>query len=446
MTQRRPVFLNVAGAVLAGLVLMQPALLEARSASFLDPSSASGPAKGDGKGGGGPTGNTLTADPVQTDAGETLVNVARRITVFFYNGFRMPVKLNELTINADGNVRSKVLTDDCKAVKNLPPQDRCSIILEVVPSSPGPWSVELLLNHSGPGRLVRAEVVGTTLGKTDDKSEGLAVSKKIAAPLDFGEVRSREDSASRTMLIENDSTEPLKISSIDLIRSDQSGLSLRKGGCKEGDDLKPGESCPITIIWEPTSRGALATDLIVHHSGSLGFVVVPVRGVSSGGSNKGDDSKSAKDSGDMDSGGAVSTTTLLPAIGGQTHAMLPSSFSPPPTPDQIARTLPSISSKKLDKSARPAEKEDKEAKEESSGAVTISLIGTVNGKAILGSDDNQTYLLGLGDTTMIGEHPVSLLQLDTSRAVVSVSGTRKELFLRQGGSVVQSKKTSQPNF
>ncbi len=178
-----------------------PAMAQSRNAAFLDPASSAG-AGGAGAKGGGP--NTVVADPAQTDAGETLVNVARRVTVFFYNGFRSVVQLNELTINADGNVRSKVLSDDCKAIKALPPQARCSVVMEIVPGSPGPWSVELLLNHSGQGRIARAELVGTTLGKTDEKSEGLAVSKKIAAPIDFGAVHAGEESAARTMLIEND--------------------------------------------------------------------------------------------------------------------------------------------------------------------------------------------------------------------------------------------------
>src|SRR5262249_39458191 len=116
-------------------------------------------------------------------------------------------------------------------------------------------------------------------GKTDEKAQGLAISKKIASPLDFGNVRVSEESVARTMLIENDSTEPLKISSIDLITRDDQGLRLRPVGCEEGDELKPGESCPLTVMWEPEYRGNIATDLIVRHSGGLGFVVVPIRGV-----------------------------------------------------------------------------------------------------------------------------------------------------------------------
>ena len=73
--------------------------------------------------------------------------------------------------------------------------------------------------------------------------------------IDFGTVHANEESAARTMLIENDSTEPLKIDSIDLITHDKQDLHLREGGCTKGDALKPGESCPITILWEPRSGG-----------------------------------------------------------------------------------------------------------------------------------------------------------------------------------------------
>ncbi|MBI3419573.1 MAG: hypothetical protein HY053_05530 [Proteobacteria bacterium] len=432
----RPAVFALAPVLLLAALYSVPAAAQSRNAAFLDPASSGGGGKGDSK---MSLANTVVADPPQLDAGETLVNVARRVTVFFYNGFRAPVALKGLMVNADGNVRSKVLSDDCHTIRTLPNQDRCSIVMEIVPSSPGPWSVELLLNHSGQGRIARAEIIGSTLGKTDEKAEGLAVSKKIATPLDFGTVAVREESVARTMLIENDSTEPLKIEAIDLITHDQAGLRLRPQGCKQGDQLKPGESCPITVMWEPMQRGNIATDLIVHHSGSLGFVVVPIRGIASSGEGKKGDDKNVGSNKGNDS-------ALLPQRGDETHVILPAMMAPPPI-EQIAQSLPAINSKAVKAPAPQREGEQPQQQQQQQLELpTVALIGTVGGRAILGGPDDQTYMMGLGETISIEGIPVSLMQLDSARAVVNISGVRKELYLRQAPTILKKKESSSPNF
>jgi hypothetical protein len=427
--------------VLAALVAATPVHAQSRNAAFLDPSSSSSGKPGDSK---GSNAASLVADPAQTDAGETLVNVARRVTVFFYNGFRSPTTLTQLMVNADGNVRSKVLSDDCKSIRTLPAGDRCSIVVEVVPSSPGPWSVELLLNHSGQGRITRAEIMGTTLGKTDEKSEGLAVSKKIAAALDFGDVRAGEETAARTMLIENDSPEPLHISSIDLISGDEAGLRLRTSGCKEGEELKAGESCPITLIWEPRGRGNIATDLIVRHSGNLGFVVIPIRG--NGQMDADDEGEKSAGSSGSSSGGTKSN--FFASSGGQKVATVPSlpTVSPPsnsvitgqspPSIEQIAKSLPTISANNLKQANNQAA-----ANSAVQVLPQVRLMGIVNGRVILGDSLGGTHVIGLGETATIEDQLVEVMQVDSTRAVVKIAGVRKELALSQTPSVVRQQKS-----
>lgn len=419
---------------------------QARNASFMNPNTALSHG-GDGKSANSAT--TVVADPAQTDAGETLVNIARRITVFFYNGFRVPVVINDLTLNADGNVRSKILSDDCKALKNLPVQDRCSVAVEVVPTSPGPWSVELLLNHSGQGRIARAEVTGSTLGKADEKAEGLAISKKIATPLDFGEVRVDEEKATRTMLVENDSNQDLTIAKIDLISKDE-GLGLRESGCKQGDNLKPGGSCPITIIWEPKARGNIATDLIVNHNGSLGFIVVPIRGKATADKETqvaaGDDAnKTPPRQTSRVSATAIQATTQeptpTPAPASHIDQEAKSDTETPTLPLIAADTLLPKADRTTKKNAAIKSKEAplvQQVKQDVEDLPELVLIGTVGGRAILGDDDGQTHLIGLGEKTLIGGMDVELLQIDPTRVVVNISGFRKVLSLRNASSLIQA--------
>jgi hypothetical protein len=413
---------------------------QARNAAFINPNTVSNKSS-DGK---SLLANTVVADPASVDAGETLVNVARRITVFFYNGYRSPVKINELTLNADGNVRSKILNDDCKTLKEIPVADRCAINVEVTPSSPGPWSIELLLNHTGQGRIARAEVNGSTLGKADERSEGLAISKKIAAPLDFGTVRAHEEKAARTMLIENDSTEPLLVSTIDLIASDGEGLTLRDVGCKEGESLKPGESCPVTVMWEPQSRGSVATDLIIRHNGNLGFVVVPIRGVAS----SSDDASTPDEAlASLPTKSSGKTGALVPKTSGRTSGALPGGGTAPrmdgssASVDAIADSLPPISANTVEPPrqtvAAPSSAEPEFVeKPVASSPNTLALIGTVGGRAILGDDGGGSHLIGLGERISINGAPVELLQLEPTHAVVNVAGRRMELGLRNAPTIM----------
>lgn len=407
------------------LGLAQPAYAQQRNASFVNPGATS--TKIDNK---NSQANTLVAEPASVDAGETILNIARRVTIFFYNGFRAPVQINELSLNADGNVRSRIVSDDCKTVKTLPVGDKCAIALEITPTSNGPWTVELLLNHNGSGRIARAEINGSTLGKTEEKSEGLSISKKIAVPLDFGDVQANEEKASRTMLIENDSTLPLVISSIDLISSRQDGLSIRSNGCKEGDELKSSESCPITVLWEPTMRGKIATDLIVRHSGNLGFVVVPIRG---SGTKERDDSKiNLADSGSTSGVGKfinpVSTSaSLMPRLpdgSAQPISSMPALDSLP-----IENLSPVVSKRKSPPDARKMVEDTKEEVEEVK-IPKILLVGTIGKRAILGDTQEQTFMVNLGEKVSISGSDVELLQLDATRAVVMISGKRINLSLR----------------
>ena len=415
----------------AALVLSATPAHAQRNASFVNPASAPSAKAGD-KNTNQP--QTLVAEPATVDAGETLVNIARHATVFFSNNFRSPITVNSLTVNADGHVRTRIVSDDCKDIKQLPVNDRCAIGIEVTPASPGPWTVELLVNHSGQGRIARAEIIGTTLGKADEKSEGLAISKKIAPPLDFGELKATKEASVRTMLIENDSNQELVIDKIDLISATADGLSLREKGCKEDDHLKPGESCPISVIWEPVTGGNLATDLIVRHNGNLGFVIVPIRGKSAlpEGAKETDVASRGKSGREGASTGSVPTATsadmavaqALPPL--QAGSLLPGrATAPPPAPANVSsdgKTSTASAPEKASATAAPV------------AAAQLSLIGTVGGRAILGGASGETMMIGLGETISLDGLEVALLQLEPNRAVVTLNGTRRELGLRNQNS------------
>lgn len=99
---------------------------------------------------------------------------------------------------------------------------------------------------------------------------------KEIKPINFGTALVGEKIIRATMLV-NDSAEPIVIRSIEMIEADN-GLQRLSQGCVIGKPIPQGTSCPVILQWEPKKAGTLSTDLVIHHSGKVGFTVIAVRG------------------------------------------------------------------------------------------------------------------------------------------------------------------------
>ena len=127
-----------------------------REAAFVQPAKGLTP-KGDSN-------QSMRADPVETDVGETSVRVTKRATIFFTNSGSEEVQIKETKINADDNVAVEVAANDCQQMGKIAPNDRCAITLVIKPISGGAWTSEVLLSHTGAGRVAKANLIGNTLG------------------------------------------------------------------------------------------------------------------------------------------------------------------------------------------------------------------------------------------------------------------------------------------
>ncbi len=112
--------------------------------------------------------------------------------------------------------------------------------------------------------------------KAAPPQEILKAPPKEIKPISFGAAQLGDRVARATMLV-NDSGEPITIRSIEMIEADN-GLQRLDQGCTIGKPIPPGGSCPVILQWEPKKAGALSTDLVIHHSGRVGFTVIAVRG------------------------------------------------------------------------------------------------------------------------------------------------------------------------
>ena len=380
-------------------VLLVPSSISARDAAFVEPGTVG--VKGN-------VGEALSADPRQYEAGESNVGVARRVTLFFANTGGNPINVSDVSTAGDGNVTVQMTASDCQKNGKLSGGSRCSVTLSITPTSSGPWSVEVLTTHDGPGRIARAVVVGKALN--DGKSsggEGLNQNSKEMKPVDFGEVNANGDPAVRTALMVNDSPEDIAVMAVDLIAVSK-GLEKLANGCIPDQILKPGESCPITLRWAPYGKAALITDLIIRHTGKIGFTVIPIRGRTVGGAETDDDEGMGREG------------RLVKAS--RTGALLP-----PPTAteiDKLAVKVPPIPAQDLahgDVANRSADADS-----------VVYFIGQVGDRAIL-QHNGLTRVVASGSTTEIDGTQVKLLNIDNKTARVAINGKQRDLRLQASG-------------
>jgi len=383
--------------VLCLALLLLPQVGSARDAAFVEPGTFAGK---------GASADALIADPKSFEAGESTVGIMRRVSLFFVNTGNMGVTLAELTATGDGNVKVEIENSDCAAQSKVAGFSRCTVALAITPTSAGAWSVEILVKHDGLGRIARALVTGRAVNDTKSaaRAEGLNLSSRDMKPIDFGDVDVVGAPAVRTALMVNDSPETISIKAIDLIAVDK-GLERLTTGCEVDQELKPDASCPITLKWQPQERGNIATDLIMRHTGKIGFTVIPVRGKGIG-------------EGGSDVAAGQSTATPYNSANNGGHKAVP----PPPMPS--ADEVESITGKLPPAVIGESDEKPVTTKTRGSNSDKLYLIGLVGTRAIL-QHGGVTKSVTVGDDVEFGSMTVKLLALAERKARVLVNGQQR---------------------
>jgi len=380
--------------------------MAARDAAFADSGMTAGSAV---------TGDAVTVEPKSDiDTGESVVNVAKRTTIFFVNKTNIPVEIVSIATNDDGNVKSSIASDDCSSQQKIAPGSRCSVVIETIPSNAGAWVAEVLLTHKGTGRIARAKLTGKASGQfsADKKEAGFTLSTKDVKPIDFGDVELNSSKVVRSALMVNDSPETITLLSVDVIAA-ENGLERLDQGCMVDMELKPGESCPVTLVWKPAAKGVISTDLIIRHSGRLGFAVVPIRGNAKEPKDySGADVKSAKGGGAPEAGKSGGKPGKLPTAAEEIERELADRV-PPLTTDHMPANLAGMAS-----------------------AVTTAvggefrLIGTVGNRAIILKPDGMTAVAGVGEEISYGDGKTAkLTNVMPKSAEIFIDGKKKQLSL-----------------
>lgn len=397
-------------AIVSGLILILTASqgFAARDAAFLNP------------GAGGNTDQAIKVEPKNDiDTGESVLGISRRTTLFFVNQTTQPIKIEKLAVNGDSNVTVETTNDDCSKQGSIAGLSRCTVELSVTPSSAGPWSVDVLLTHTGAGRIARARVTGKTAGTAaavEKKDTGLTLNAKESNPVNFGDVEAG-NKAVRSALMINDSPETISIYSIDVIESDKN-LQRLEQGCAVDMELKPGESCPVTMVWTPEDRGQISTDLIIRHSGRLGFAVIPIRGTAKG-------EKLVKTDRPV-------TGLDRPNLGLAKFGSVPLPPSPQDLDQATAGKIPPVAADALGGvvSSAPDAGSTSTAPAAAPASTVIRLIGTVGNRAVLLLPDATTAVVNVGEEFELSEgRKGKLSSLTAKSAEILIDGKKKQITL-----------------
>ena len=383
----------------------------ARDAAFLNPGATGSSGAGE---------EAIKVDPkAEIDVGETALNIAKRATIFFVNQTNMPVKIEKIAISSDSSIAAEETADDCKKQGSIAPLSRCSVEISVTPTGAGSWSVDVLMTHAGAGRITRARLIGKTTGAsaTDNKNTGLDISPKEIKPIDFGSVDIGDGKIVRSTLMVNNSVDPITIYSIDVIEADN-GLQRLKQGCSVDMELAPGASCPVTLMWEPKEISQISTDLIIRHSGKLGFAVIPVRGTAKGESS---------------SGGGKS--------GGEAVKLLPKSSVPMPLSAhdierEVAGSIAPVPAPLVSLGGGNSMSGGGKSSKGFDGK--LSLIGTIGDRALLLLPDGSTAILSIGDSFETKDGVSKLIFVGKRTADILTKGKRSTIVLEASSSLVST--------
>ena len=389
--------LGIIAALLVLINLTPLANAYARDAAFINPGAANMGA-GD---------EAIKVDPkAEIDIGETPINVAKHTSVFFVNQTNIAVKIEKVVVNGDSNVTAEISANDCSKQGAIAPQSRCSVEVSATPTGTGAWTLDLQMTHDGAGRIARAHITGKTSGGgSADKSTGLSVSSKETKPVDFGSVDIGTGKNVRSTLMVNDSPEPITIYSIDVIEADN-GLQRLDQGCAVDMELAPGASCPVTLLWVPQANGPISTDLIIRHSGKLGFAVIPVRGTAKGGEN---------------------VASGKPSEGREGKDVVPLPPSAKDLEKEMAGRVTPLTDIALG---------DHMPGGRSGSDGGAHLIGTIGDRALFLKPDGTTEVVSTGGVVAFGERIAKLIAVGPRSADVTIEGKKKTYLLEAVSSLV----------
>lgn len=335
---------------------------------------------------GGGEGFAAVVDNIKLD---TLAEgMTRRTAVLFKNGTASPVTVDNVTTPGDERVSADVISDDCSEAERIMPGDRCMVELEITALRQGPWELEVVLHHSGPGRLAKGLVSGTSEATDNSSLEKptVPVIGLSEGRIDFGSLVTGRDEAAKTIMIHNKLDRRLAIDKMELVASSDD-LKVREGGCTETGTIEAGARCAATVLWSPQESYNLSAEMLVWYDDPTP-IVVPISGQSS-------------TSGSSASGASA---TAAPQGGSQ-----------PPRPENLGQAAQDV-----------ADSANEQKSSSATASTSVSLKGVINNMAIIAVGDTSAAVT-VGQSSTIGGTKITVNAIEDGTATIHADGKPKTL-------------------
>ena len=184
----------------------------------------------------------------------------------------VPVTISSLNIAGADEDEFLVYDEDCFAVE-LEPTQTCEVEVGFEPLSIGAKVAELRIGSNDPDSPATAALSGTGLA-----NPGVEFGP---SSLSFGELTAGEGpSAPRTVTIESTGTTPLEIDGVGITGLDHEQFDVTGAGsdCAEAV-LAPGETCEVSVVFDPVSAGTFSASAEVSSNGPLVTVALAGTGL-----------------------------------------------------------------------------------------------------------------------------------------------------------------------
>jgi len=214
----------------------------------------------------------LVAVSKDLDAGSITLGSSSQAVLLFRNDGTKPINTGDISLYPSSNVSASIGQNEC-ASGPLPANAVCAISLSVKGLQPGNFRIEMLMRHDGRAKLLTSAVKGTVERSLDTTYDVINDLETIPSELRFGSL-SESRPLTRSIVLRNVTSKPVKISEIFIESNNQAGYSLRSD-CEE---LLSGAACIATVTWAPRQKGPSTGVMVVEHDGPTGVVSVVLDG------------------------------------------------------------------------------------------------------------------------------------------------------------------------
>jgi len=248
---------------MGGVFLIQPLFSVAYAQSaFDDPSARNAGAQG----------GDLVAVTQDLDAGAITLGSSSQAVLLFRNDGNRPISMQDISLYPSSNVSANIGENECSQTP-LPPNAVCAISMSVKGLQPGNFRIQMILRHDGRAKLITAVVKGGVERSADNTYDVINDLETIPSEIKFGTLNESRP-LTRSVVLRNVTSKPVKIEDIFIESNEQAGYSLRSD-CEE---LLSGEACIATVSWAPKQKGPSTGVLVVEHDGPTGVVSVVLDG------------------------------------------------------------------------------------------------------------------------------------------------------------------------